>query len=272
MAENIFTLVMLIALQMVLGLDNLLYISMESKNVEASKQSMVRRWGVALAIALRIVLLFVLLKAIESFQTPFLEIHDTGIVDMKLNVHSLIVLFGGGFIVYTAVKEIFHLLAAHDIGDDGDPKVKSVKQAIFWIVIMNLVFSFDSILSAIALTKVFWVMAVAILISGVAMIFLADKVAEFLKRNRMYEVLGLFILLIVGAMLLSEGGHIGHLSFFGYPIEPMAKSTFYFVLAVLVIVDVVQGKYQRKILDQRDRDAAARDEDEREDRLEGAAA
>lgn len=258
MLANLFTLAMLVMLQMVLGLDNLLYISMESKNVVEDRQSYVRRWGVGLAIFLRIALLFILVEAIESFQDPFLELQN-GWVDMRMNVHAVIVLFGGGFIVYTAIKEVFHLLAAHDIGDDGVENTKSVKSAIFWIVVMNLVFSFDSILSAIALTHVFWVMAVAIIVSGVAMIFLADRVSSFLKKNRMYEVLGLFILLIVGIMLLSEGGHIGHLSFFGHPIEPMAKSTFYFVLAVLVIVDVVQSKYQRKLMAERDADAAAAD-------------
>ena len=116
---------------------------------------------------------------------------------------------------------------------------------------MNLVFSFDSILSAIALTNVFWVMATAIVISSILMIVLADDVAEFLEKNRLYEVLGLFILLIVGVMLLSEGGHLAHLSLFGYPIEPMAKSTFYFVIGVLVIVDVVQGRYQKKLIAQK---------------------
>ena len=112
---------------------------------------------------------------------------------------------------------------------------------------MNLVFSFDSILSAIALTRVFAVMATAIVISGVLMIVLADKVSEFLKKNRMYEVLGLFILFIVGVMLVSEGGHLAHLDLFGYPIEPMAKSTFYFVIAILVVVDVAQSRYQKKL-------------------------
>ena len=128
---------------------------------------------------------------------------------------------------------------------------RSVGAAIFWIVLMNLVFSFDSILSALALTRVFAVMAMAIVLSGIMMVVLADHVATFLHRNRMYEVLGLFILLLVGVMLLSEGGHLAHLAFFGFPIEPMAKSTFYFVLAVMVAVDVVQSGYQRKLLAQR---------------------
>ena len=71
---------------------------------------------------------------------------------------------------------------------------------------------------------------------------------EFLQKNRMYEVLGLFVLFIVGIMLLSEVGHLAHLKLFGYAVEPMAKSTFYFVLLVLIVVEVSQSRYQRKLL------------------------
>jgi len=116
------------------------------------------------------------------------------------------------------------------------------------IVIMNVVFSFDSILSAIALTQVFAVMATAIIIGGLLMIFLADGVTNFLEKNRMYEVLGLFILLVVGIMLLSEGGHLAHLKIFGQPIEAMSKATFYFVIVVMILVDIVQSRYQRKLM------------------------
>jgi len=146
------------------------------------------------------------------------------------------------------------MLAVEDIHHNEGPARRSVLGAITWIVVMNLIFSFDSILSAMALTQNFWIMATAIVISGLMMILLADTVAEFLKKNRMWEVLGLFILFIVGIMLLSEGGHLGHLKFFGQPIEPMAKSTFYFVIAVLVAIDIVQGRYQRKLLAQKARE------------------
>ena len=246
--ENLATLAMLTALQAVLGFDNLLYISIESKRVEATQQARVRRIGIGLAIGLRIALLFVLMSAIQYFQDPFAGIHIKGIVEGSFNIHSLIVLVGGIFIIYTAIKEIYHMVSVDDLGHEGDSKSKrSVAGAITWIVLMNLVFSFDSILSAIALTDVFLVMATAIVISGVLMIWLADHVSEFLEQNRMYEVLGLFVLLIVGILLLSEGGHLAHLAFFGYAVEPMAKSTFYFVIGVLVIVDIIQGRYQKKL-------------------------
>ena len=124
---------------------------------------------------------------------------------------------------------------------------------------MNIVFSFDTVLSAVALTKISSSWRTAIVVSGVLMVLMAEHVANFLQKNRMYEVLGLFVLLLVGVMLLAEGGHIAHLAFFGYPVEPMAKSTFYFVVAALVIVDIIQGRYQKKILSRRSSRAPDRD-------------
>jgi predicted tellurium resistance membrane protein TerC len=246
--ENLFTLAMLVFLQAVLGFDNLLYISIESKRVAEDKQQMVRRVGILIAIVLRIVLLFVVMQAIEMFQASFFSLHLKHVFEIDLNVHALIVLVGGVFIIYTAFKEILHMLSLDDIGghDQVGPQ-RTLGAAIGWIVAMNLVFSFDSILSAIALTKVFWVMATAIVISGIMMMVLADTVSEFLKRNRMFEVLGLFVLFIVGVMLLSEGGHLAHIHLAGVVVEPMAKSTFYFTLIVLVIVDLAQTRYQKKL-------------------------
>ena len=127
-------------------------------------------------------------------------------------------------------------------------KSRSYAVALTWIIIMNAVFSFDSILSAMALTNNFIVMATAIVISGILMILLADHVTEFLKKNRMYEVVGLFILVLVGAMLLSKGGHISHLSLFGTEITPMSKGTFCLVIMVMVLVEIVQSRYQRRLI------------------------
>ncbi len=245
-AENFVTLFLLILLQAVLGLDNLLYISIESKRAPLEKQKRVRQLGIGLAIILRIVLLFVLLRLIALFQDPWFEIHETGVFDGSFNLHSIIILLGGVFIMYTAMKEIWHMMVIEE--KHGEPKKKkSVTGIIISIILMNLVFSFDSILGAIALTDVFWVMATAIIIGGLVMIWMAGRVTEFLKKNRMYEVLGLFILLIVGIMLLSEGGHLAHIKIFGNEVTAMSKTTFYFVIAVLILIDIVQGRYQKKL-------------------------
>ncbi|HSG96060.1 MAG TPA: tellurium resistance protein TerC, partial [Afifellaceae bacterium] len=154
--ENLFTLAMLILLQAVLGFDNLLYISIESKRVAPQHQAMVRRIGIGLAIVLRIVLLFVVIEAIEAFGEPFADLRIPGVVEAGFSIHSIIVLFGGAFIMYTALKEIYHMLSVEDLEDHGGGGGRSVAGAILWIVAMNLVFSFDSILSAVALTDVFW--------------------------------------------------------------------------------------------------------------------
>ena len=113
---------------------------------------------------------------------------------------------------------------------------------------MNLVFSFDSILSAMALTDVFVIMATAIVIGGILLIWLADRVSKFLEENKLYEVLGLFILFIVGIMLLTEGGELSELVIMGNPIEKMSKTTFYFIITILVLIDLVQARYQKRLL------------------------
>lgn len=253
---NILTLFMLIMLQAVLGFDNLLYISLESKKVEKSKRKKVRVLGIGLAIFLRIGLLFLIVSLIDLFQGVLFQINLGEFMQSKFNGHSLIVLFGGGFIVYTAMKEIWHMISHETLSEEkGAKKHKSANAVIAMIVVMNLVFSFDSILSAMALTNEIGnptaeltLMSIAIVISGLLMILLANKVSDFLQKNRMFEVLGLFVLFIVGIMLLTEGGHLAHMSFLGNEIVPMSKTTFYFVIVVLVIVDIVQSKYQKKII------------------------
>lgn len=267
--ENLFTLVMLVLLQAVLGFDNLLYISLESKKAPQDKRSYVRKLGIGLAIVLRIALLFILTSIIGVFQEPIFglnlgeltsvtnshnETHMIhGILDSSFNIHSLIVLIGGGFIIYTAIKEIWHMMLLKE-HEETEKKKMSINTVITWIVIMNLVFSFDSILSAMALTShmeytsQLTLMTIAIVLGGVLMIVMADKVSSFLQKNRMYEVLGLFILLIVGIMLLTEGGHLAHLHLFGNEITPMSKTTFYFIIITLVLIDLVQGRYQKKLL------------------------
>ncbi len=267
--DSLFTLFMLVLLQAVLGFDNLLYISLESQKAPKDKQSYVRKMGVGLAIVLRILLLFALLQLIEFFQEPFLSMHSNSFLEFDFNGHSIIVLAGGVFIIYTAVKEIWHMMLMKEHEKTDTVKKKSVKSVIIWIVVMNLVFSFDSILSAMALTSdmdktpQLILMTVAVVLGGLLMIVMADKVSDFLQKNKMYEVLGLFILFIVGIMLLSEGGHLAHLQLFGNHVTPMSKTTFYFVIITLVIIDIVQGRYQKNLLAKKEMmDKAAEEKEE----------
>jgi len=290
--SGLFTLMMLLLLQAVLGFDNLLYISIESKRVGEAKSGMVRRWGIGIAVALRIILLVVIVMLFGALAEPLFDFHLAGIIEGEFTLQAMVTLLGGAFIIYTAIKEITHLLAVDHIEHTEGSKSKSVTQAILMIVAMNQVFSFDSILSAMAIANVevanvmsasgevlatftgtvtqcksdlianpiagavgcepgkeyqVWIMAIAIIASGIVMILLADYVAEFLKKNRMYEVLGLFILFLVGVLLVTEGAHLAHLKLFTFPIEAMSKSSFYLVVGVLVITDIISTNYQKRL-------------------------
>ena len=255
--ENLGNLLMLCFLQAVLGFDNLLYISIESQRAPVAQQAAVRRWGIILAVILRVILLFTMIQLIDAMAEPFYIFPEGGFIEGGVNFATVVFIFGGIFIIYTAVKEISHMLTIHDLSIDVEHKSgKSAMQVVMLIVLMNLIFSFDSVLSALAITDVFPILATAILLSGVAMLVLADGVTRFLEKNRMYEVLGLFILLIVGVVLLGEAGqaaaHAMHddslaLKVAGYEIIPMSKTTFYFSVLVLVAVEVIQSGYTRKL-------------------------
>jgi len=258
---NLGTLAMLIFLQAVLGFDNLLYISIESQRAPKESQKSVRFWGIIIAVALRVVLLFVMIRLIDTMAEPFYIFNLVGILEGGINFATCVFIIGGVFIIYTAVKEIGHMLSVHNLNAAAAQKSnKSATQVVALIVTMNLIFSFDSVLSALAITDVFALLATAILISGLAMLLLADSVTTFLEKNRMYEVLGLFILLIVGVVLLGEAGpaaaHAMHddtlkLHLFGHEVIPMSKATFYFAVLVLFAVEILQSGYARKLEKQR---------------------
>ncbi|MFV2001952.1 MAG: TerC family protein [Paracoccaceae bacterium] len=259
--ENLGNLVMLIFLQAVLGFDNLLYISIESQRAPAASQRSVRYWGIVIAVALRVLLLFVMIRLIDALSVPFFTFNLPGILEGGVNFATVVFVFGGIFIMYTAVKEIAHMLSIEDLKPGvGKGKRRSAARVVVMIVLMNLVFSFDSVLSALAITDVFVILAIAIIVSGVAMLALADGVTTFLQKNRMYEVLGLFILLIVGVVLLGEAGPAAahamgddalRIRIFDRELIPMSKSTFYFSVLVLVAVEVIQSGYSRKLAAQR---------------------
>lgn len=243
--HDIIQLLILILLQVVLGVDNLLYITLAAKKVEEPYRKKTIVYGTLLAILARIGLLFLLIKLIDLFKDPFFQISQE-YLKIDMSIHSLIVLLGGGFILYTSIKEIWHMLSP-EIDEQKVVKAKTNK-IILSIVLMNLVFSFDSILSAIALTDVLWVMFVAIIFSGLMMIWLANKVSAFLNKNRIFEVGGMFVLSLVGILLLFEGAHLSNLEIFGHLLHPMSKANFYFILAILVIVFIVNNKFNNKIV------------------------
>ncbi|MEM9232643.1 MAG: tellurium resistance protein TerC [Pseudomonadota bacterium] len=249
--SNLFTFLMLVLLQAVLGFDNLLYITIESRRVEASRQRFVRRMGIGVALGFRLILLFVILIAFNAIAQPLFS-SPLPFITGEFTLRAILTLLGGAFIIWTAMKEIFHLLSVDHLEHAEAVGKRSVSSALIMIVAMNLVFSFDSLLSAVALSEQFLVIAAAITVGGILMIWLSDHVARFLEKNRAYEVLGLFILLVVGVLLVTDGGHLAHMHLFGYEVQAMSKASFYFVIFIMVCVSVVQSKYRNKLMSARE--------------------
>ncbi|ADM09108.1 hypothetical protein PB2503_05167 [Parvularcula bermudensis HTCC2503] len=248
--SNLFTFLMLVLLQAVLGFDNLLYITIESRRVAPAKQAFVRRMGIGIALIFRLILLVVILFVFSAITQPLFQIETLPLTG-DFTLRALITMFGGGFIIWTAMKEIFHLLSVDHLEHDETTSKKSVAGALTLIVVMNLVFSFDSLLSAVALSEVFYIVAAAIVVGAGLMIWLSDHVAAFLQKNRAYEVLGLFILLVVGVLLVTDGGHLAEMQLFGYEVHAMSKASFYFVIFVMAAVSVVQSTYRNRLMEAR---------------------
>ena len=254
--KNLFNLLMLVFLQAVLGFDNLLYISLQSKRASPEKQKFVRFWGIIMAVLFRIILLFVVVILIDKLKEPFFEFNIEGFLTGGVNFSTIVFFFGGIFIIYTAVTEIHHLVSTEHLEGHLNERSASTTQLILIIVLMNLIFSFDSILSALAITEVMALLVIAIILSGVAMLVLADNVADFLEKNKMFEILGLFILLIVGIVLIGEAGpaasHANHntdlqINVFNYELQPMSKATFYFSVLILFLVEIIQSVYSKTL-------------------------
>jgi len=246
--SGLFTVLILTALEVVMGFDNLLYISIDARRAAPENQAFVRRAGTLISLAMSVVLLFVVLRLIGALEHPFLTV-DLSWLQTALSGHALIVMFGGLMLIRTATREIHHMLSVSDLeheGSDGGGTI-SVGSVLTSIAFMCLVFSFDTVVAAIAFTDNLAIMLVSVMLAGAISVLASDKVAQFLQKNRLYEVLGLFVLLLVGAMLVADGGHIAGLTVFGYAVQPIEKSTFYFILAALVMVDMLQGRYQKKL-------------------------
>ena len=168
---------------------------------------------------------------------------DSHFMSATFNFENTFMMFGGVFVIWMAIKGIFHMMKFEN--DKAKPKV-SPRKAIISIVWMNLIFSFDSILSAMAMSRNVWVLSAAIIVGGLLMLWLSDKVSEFLKKNREYEIMGLIILLLVGGMMLSEGAHGASMYLFGHEVVAMSHATLYLLLTVVVITEVLQTIFKKK--------------------------
>lgn len=227
--EIIISLLTLVALEIVLGIDNIVFLSILSGKLPAYQQKKARRYGLILAMLLRLGLLSII-SLVMQLKTDFFTIFGQGI-----SGKDIILILGGLFLLYKSATEIYHKMEGKDaVAHVKSGRAVSFASVLVQILIMDMVFSIDSIVTAIGMAKVVWVMFAAVIISVIIMLFAAEPISKFVNTHPAFKMLALSFLFLIGFALLGEG--------FGLEIP---KGYIYFSMAFALLVDLLQMRMNK---------------------------
>jgi len=243
-------LITLTFLEMVLGIDNIVFISIVSSKLKKDEQPKARTIGLFLAMIFRILLLLGL-QVVMSLTAPIFEF-DFSWLKGGITGQSLIILAGGLFLLYKSVTEIHHKIEGSE--ESSGSKVKSgLMSAIIQIALLNLVFSFDSILTAIGLVSfnefgngALSIMIVSVVLSILIMMAFAGPVSKFVHEHPTIQMLGLSFLILISVMLITEASHASNLEVFGSHVGTIPKGYLYFAIAFSLFVEFLNMKLRKK--------------------------
>lgn len=245
--EAIISLITLTFLEIVLGIDNIIFISIAANKLSIKDQPKARNIGMLLAMGFRIALLFGL-SFIISLQKPFTHI-DLGWFHAEFSGQSLILFVGGLFLLYKSTSEIHHKLEGDSEEDEvHKPKgsaANKLSAVVMQIALINVVFSIDSILTAIGLTQNVPVMMLAVVISIVIMMGFSGPVGKFVNEHPSVQMLGLAFLIMIGFMLIAESAHTAQISLFGSHVGEVPKGYLYFAIAFSLLVEILNIKMNK---------------------------
>ena len=241
--QSLMALLALTAMEIVLGIDNIVFIAIITGRLPASKRSMARRVGLFLAMIMRILLLLMIgwLMGLEkpliqlSDYAPTVSIADQLMEDPEINEMSgrdLILLFGGLFLLYTAVREIHHKIeGGEDEAEIGNVPGKTSQQigmggVLFRIALMDVIFSLDSVITAVGMADHIEIMVLAVVISVGVMIIFANQISDFVQSHPTVKMLALSFLMLIGVVLVSDG--VG---------TPISKGYVYFAMTFSLMVE-----------------------------------
>ncbi|WP_396157960.1 TerC family protein [Flavobacterium sp.] len=243
-------------LEIILGIDNIVFLSIVSGKLKAEDQPKARRIGLLLAMLFRIILLFGITWVL-SLQDTLFSI-DWGFFEAHVTGQSLIIFGGGLFLLYKSVSEIHHKLEGEEEGTSGKAS-NSLSQAIIQIALLNIVFSFDSILTAVGMVSMkepseggfgyegaLLIMILSVVISIVIMMIFAGPVSKFVNEHPTIQILGLSFLILIGVMLLAEGSHLAHFRF-GNDVEvtSIPKGYLYFAIFFSLFVEFLNLRMKK---------------------------
>ena len=249
-AEALSALLTLTFLEIVLGIDNILFITLVSNKLRIEDRKKTTQIGLILAMVLRILLLLGI-TAFVGMQESLILI-ESSFITTQISGQSIILFIGGLFLIYKATKEIYERVE-EDVQTTAQVNSKgklSLSKAIIQITLLNIVFSFDSILTAIGMTNglpnAFWLMVIAVITSVLIMMLFANPVGDFVNNHPSLQVLGMAFLLLIGFMLVTEAAHISHTKVFDQEIGSIPKGYLYFAITFSLGVEFINMRMRKK--------------------------
>ncbi|HET8860657.1 TerC family protein [Marivirga sp.] len=200
-ADGLISLLSLTLMEVVLGIDNIIFISILCNQLPESQQGKARTLGLVLALVMRVALLFAVSWLI-GLTEPL-----TTIYGFELTYRDIILMAGGLFLIYKSTIEIHHKLEGEEVDVKSKTKVNSFTSVILQIILLDAVFSFDSILTAVGLVDEIIIMIIAVVISIGIMLLAATRISNFVNSHPTVKMLALSFLLLIGVLLFAEGLH-----------------------------------------------------------------
>ena len=230
--ESLSALLTLSLMEIVLGIDNIIFIAILTGRLPKEKRPRAQRLGISMALITRILLLFCI-SWLMGLTKPLFELFDHG-----YSLRDLILIAGGLFLVAKATFEIHHKIEGE--GDEGEAaaghsKAKKMSMIIFQIMLLDIVFSLDSVITAIGMVQNITIMVIAMVIAMIVMLLSATSISAFVEKHPTVKILALSFLILIGVVLMVEGmgGHVG-------------KGYIYFAMFFSLAVEMINMRYRSK--------------------------
>lgn len=236
-------------LEIILGIDNIVFISITAGKLPENQRKKATRIGLLLAMVFRILLLMGVSYLI-AMQEPFFTINLSWI-NAGITGQSLILFLGGVFLLYKSTKEIHHKIDDINQVETSKKKLAStLSMVVMQIVMIDLVFSFDSVLTAVGMTNgvpgALIIMIIAVVISILIMMLFATPIGNFVNNNPTIQMLALSFLILIGFMLITEGAHLSNASVFGQHVGAIPKGYLYFAIAFSLGVEALNMRMRKR--------------------------
>ncbi len=241
-------------LEIVLGIDNIIFISIAANKLPPKDQKKATNLGLLMAMLQRIILLFAV-SFLIGLKIPFYYINASWI-SIGISGQALILFFGGIFLLYKSTSEIHEKveMPEHDEDELKSKNITSLSKAIVQIVIIDFIFSIDSILTAVGMTNgigdkpmdALVLMVIAVVISILIMMIFANPIRVFINKHPSMQILALSFLILIGFMLIAESAHLSHARIFDQEVGAIPKGYLYFAIAFSLLVEFLNMKIRKK--------------------------